>query len=891
MADLFLKILNTSLSAGWLILAVVALRLLLRKAPRWIHVLLWGLVAVRLLCPVSLESMLSLIPSKQVVSPSIMLDAQPQIHSGLEFINSAVNPILSESFSPNPGDSANPLQIWIPVGAALWLLGTAALLGWGTFSYLRLKKQVRDARLLKDKIYVSHKVSTPFLLGFFRPRIYLPLGMPEDMQASVIAHELSHIRRKDHWWKPLGYCLLALHWFNPLMWLGYGLLCRDIEMACDEKAVAKMERQQRADYSQALLQCSISRRSITVCPLAFGEVSVKQRIRSVLNYKKPGFWIVVISLVLCAVLAVCFLTDPKEEFPTFQNKQLAVWTQEGELSQWNFYEILPSDAITLPGNANATFTVKEVTENGIWLRFEPKLMLDGKSIRELFLKASDQRTLMLSSSAGMIRFVFSVVDNDTIGENGIGVMENYSPLEGMPLTYTPEQAQKDGCVVMVNGDVASGKDLWWNFYVAAQAGTPSGIRIMEYYEGSLLAQADPVFYLRDVTFDGKAYHVRWFEDVTEYSRDYTYLLRFQNAAESEKAEYKSYDRYVLTNDNSLTWKQIWNEMLSPFALPGVTDHLTVFTDLIYPTDPGYGTLMDIKAALHSQMIPLKIASLEVNNALMTLDVSIYEVVDGLEETLYSYLDPKFVRIIQLEGEYKKPLDRVIYLDEVLTFSKGENPGLLLELWDLTFRQVNDFDDDGYLQTDRAYFDVWLDESHTRNYFLITVLDLDMYELEHIYLSNRSWLADVMREDLEAFLAGWEAQEPDTVLTEEEEKQLNGLLETLCADAADVDAAIQANPEAYDQILSYGKKALWWAMEELHFNYLSDLSGDIRGKICRDIMASWGEVYEMEEWYYTSGELWIGQLNLIANQMQNEYTAFYIRDNHPGVWMLLNMTRG
>ena len=247
MADLFLKVLNMSLSAGWLVLAVIAARLLLKKAPRWLHVLLWAIVAVRLICPFTLESILSLVPSSQVVRPSIMMEATPQIHSGIPIVNDVVNPILTESFAPDPTSSANPLQILIPVLAILWLMGVAAMLLYSSVSYLRLRRKLSEAVALQDRIYQTDQTASPFILGLFKPRIYLPYGLDEENTTHVIAHERSHISRKDHWWKPLGYILLSLHWFNPLVWIGYIFLCRDIEMACDERVIRKMGVQQRAD--------------------------------------------------------------------------------------------------------------------------------------------------------------------------------------------------------------------------------------------------------------------------------------------------------------------------------------------------------------------------------------------------------------------------------------------------------------------------------------------------------------------------------------------------------------------------------------------------------------------------------------------------------------------
>ena len=321
MTDLFLTILNMSLSATWLVAAVVILRLLLKKAPRWIHVVLWGLVAFRLVCPFTLESALSLIPSAEVVPPDIAMSPAPAIHTGIEAVNSAVNPVIQESFTPDPVASVNPLQVWLAVAANLWILGACAMAAYAVISYWRLRRRVRMAIRVKKNIYLSEYVDSPFVLGIFKPRIYLPYHMPELDRYHVLAHERTHIRRKDHWWKPLGYLLLTIHWFNPLMWLAYILLCRDIEMACDEKVIKELGSAQRADYSQALLNCSAHRNLIAACPVAFGEVGVKERVKNVLNYKKPAFWVIVIAVIACIVVAVCFLTDPKMEL-SFMGKPI-----------------------------------------------------------------------------------------------------------------------------------------------------------------------------------------------------------------------------------------------------------------------------------------------------------------------------------------------------------------------------------------------------------------------------------------------------------------------------------------------------------------------------------------------------------------------------------------
>ena len=310
MSELFLKIVNMSISASWVVVAVLALRFCLKKAPKWVNVLLWGIVAARMVFPFSIESVLSLIPSAETISPTIMMEQTPSVQTGVPALNHVINPVISGSFTPAPGASANPLQIWIPVLAGIWLFGIVALFLYSAVSYCRLRRKVCEAVILRDNIYQSENVCSPFVLGIIRPKIYLPYHMDSREVGHVIAHEQTHIRRKDHWWKPLGFLLLTIHWFNPLMWLSYVLLCRDIELACDEKVIGKMGNAQRADYTQALVACSVDRRLIAACPLAFGEIGVKERVKSVMNYKKPAFWIVLASVIVCAVIAVCFLTNP-----------------------------------------------------------------------------------------------------------------------------------------------------------------------------------------------------------------------------------------------------------------------------------------------------------------------------------------------------------------------------------------------------------------------------------------------------------------------------------------------------------------------------------------------------------------------------------------------------
>ena len=312
MSGIFLKLLNLSISASWLVLAVLALRLVLRRAPKWVNVLLWGMVALRLMLPFSIESALSLIPSAETLSPEVVrFDPAPTITSGVTIIDNAVNPSLRESFAAAPLASVNPLYVWTYLAGWVWLIGLAAMLLYALVSYLRLRRRVSASIPLRENIYVCDEVPSPFILGIVHPRIYLPSALDEAQRGSVLSHERAHLARRDHWWKPLGFALLAVYWFNPLLWLAYTLLCRDIELACDERVLRGMDAGQIKDYSSALLACSVPRRMIAACPLAFGEVGVGARVKNALRYKKPAFWVVAVSVVVCTVVAVCFLTNPE----------------------------------------------------------------------------------------------------------------------------------------------------------------------------------------------------------------------------------------------------------------------------------------------------------------------------------------------------------------------------------------------------------------------------------------------------------------------------------------------------------------------------------------------------------------------------------------------------
>ena len=322
MDDVFLKLVNLSISASWLILAVLVLRVVLKKAPKWVMPLLWGVVALRLVCLFSIESALSLIPSAETIPSEIVTETREPVLYEQATLDIVTNPTLPSAAEVPVGVSRQQAQVDFNIYSVLWLAGMAALLVHALVSAGKLKRKLATAILLRDNIYESEFVDSPFVFGVVKPNIYLPMHMDEGTAAYVIAHECAHLARRDHWWKVLGYLVLALHWFNPLVWVAYILFCRDIELACDEKVVKGLDGAARADYSQALLSCAAPKRAVAACPLAFGEGNIKTRVKSALHYKKPAFWVAAAAVLAVVIVAVCFLTNPKSE------RGSLVWAQK-----------------------------------------------------------------------------------------------------------------------------------------------------------------------------------------------------------------------------------------------------------------------------------------------------------------------------------------------------------------------------------------------------------------------------------------------------------------------------------------------------------------------------------------------------------------------------------
>lgn len=347
MGLIFLKLLNMSIAASWLIAWVLVLRIPLKKAPKWLTCALWAIVAFRLVCPFSIESAFSLIPTAETIRVEAPQASNALgVGNGIDGMGHSVNPLpasgLQEGERPEAsvwpafGSGVHQQEPFILQAAtAVWLAGTALLLGYAIFRFIALRRKLGEAVPLaettctynrpKESIWVCDEVGSPFILGILKPHIYLSAHMDASQMELVIAHEKAHLKRLDHVWKPFGYLLLAVYWFNPLSWMAYHFFCKDIELACDEHVIGSLPFGKRKDYCQALLACSTQHRVVMACPLAFGEVGLKERVKNVLQYKKPQLWSILAALLLCLLVGACFLTDPEKDTANTQG-QLTSYT-------------------------------------------------------------------------------------------------------------------------------------------------------------------------------------------------------------------------------------------------------------------------------------------------------------------------------------------------------------------------------------------------------------------------------------------------------------------------------------------------------------------------------------------------------------------------------------
>lgn len=463
MENVFLQILNNAITVSMLILVIMLVRVLCRKMPKWITCLLWILVAAKLMMPFSVESIFSLVPTSEPIPAGIAMESNPHISSGIENVDNLINPALQQHFAPDKTASANPLQVWMYVGTVVWLAGTAALLLYALAAYVTVKWKVRASVRVEKNIYECDDIADPFILGIIRPRIYLPSGLDEETKKYVLKHETAHLDRKDYLWKPLGFLILSVYWFQPLCWAAYILMCGDIEYACDEKVIKGETESARADYCKALLTCSVPRKMIAACPVAFGENGVKGRVKNMMNYKKPTFWISSISIVIVVIVAVCFATSPKgKEADNEKTTPAANSEMETDSTGTNSSGTQTDSTGTNPNETQTDSAPERITREQEALAGN---LVNTEQGNIISVKDNGQ------DSAELVWY-------DTFDFEGLDIQPRWYDFDGYMLYYAYDiMNNEDASVVTVDVKDATSEDFSQVYYKSGEYKTEEGSRI------------------------------------------------------------------------------------------------------------------------------------------------------------------------------------------------------------------------------------------------------------------------------------------------------------------------------------------------------------------------------------------------------------------------------
>lgn len=682
--EIYMQILDMTKIASIVILIVLLARLCLKIAPKVISYVLWSVVLFRLLCPVSLEASISIVPDIAPISQNYTLSEQPISIAGAsdaayQAVGDALNGGLGIQRTQTTEQDSDGMtknvatdwwDVWLLFGQYVWIAGIAIILLYSAVSYLKIRKKLIVVVPLRDNIFIADDIKSPFVIGLFHPKIYLPCNLNEKEQEYIILHEQHHIKRLDHVVKALAFLALCIHWFNPLVWLSFHLATKDMEMSCDEAVIRKMGESIRADYSASLLTLATGQRIIAGTPLAFGEGDTKGRIKNLANWKKPAFLVILIAVVGCIILAICLLTNPVD-------------TQDWEMqAEDGYYLIIGANGVT-----NIEITTPN-TSGGCCNADGSPFQESEKVYLEPLEGISDLRGVSITAQneAGNILYAFSVPEGISDGEvidiiasdgwlltptessvdnvtmipttaNMSGSFDSYLyvPLDGETYRFecidmTPEnvtvdklldqftetadpenvdwkvyslkeypnhsvvlavagedykslyqyspskrsdsnalqQAKESGYVVMEDGDVTSGQQVWQDFVNATQEGNYASVEIAHYYtldpescsEEYYEAYREdyPVIYIFNLTYDGIGYTLHWREGNTEQVRNYKYLMHYTGDAPTTYATYDTYARYVLTNDNTVTWEDIFQGMISSQIGQSI-EHYSIYTDL------------------------------------------------------------------------------------------------------------------------------------------------------------------------------------------------------------------------------------------------------------------------------------------------------------------------
>ena len=867
MEVVFLKLLNMSITASWLVLAVVILRGILKKLPKDIRCILWAFVGIRLLWPFSLESVFSLIPSAETIPQDIIYTNEPAIQSGVHTINEVVNPVISNSLAPNIGDSVNPLQVITYIASILWIFGLVIVLLYAGISYLRIRKKVAASIRIKDNIYVCDYINTPFIFGIFRPRIYLPSTLDEDQANYVIAHEKAHLKRYDHWWKPLSFGLLSIYWFNPILWLSYILLCRDIELACDERVIKELGVSEKKSYSEAILFCSIDHKMITACPLAFGEVGVKERIKSVLRYKKPTFWVLVIAVIACSFIAVCFMTNPKERIfypidPFGHNYHVEEVIYDGnEYSSDDTMEHLPQYRFTsdFMMMCKGRVTVNEEVKQWEALGRMDEVDLSEHNFDQYFKKSDGVSGWKNNLTAYKLR------------RNNVTAWQLLVGDDGEALSYYLLQ-QKNGDIYLAcwyydseseMDSLSDDSSMRWLLkleradYVKCKVETPGNTSFLElpwYSDGQYDFQYETLPIATIEESGTLVFLVDEDCDRLTVEEDY-YTFSNESTGFSEKETYtlskNSDSEFVL----EVGRRNHIRDESAIYYIP-YKDGTYVFKVEFSSTDESEN--VDLLDTAVSEAI-LDYHNSDKNDGLIHCESHIIfdikeDVIDTKQITAYALV------MHQAYSTYGGELvsEQGSYIPTALTFVVDENDNYkLTEYWEPR--------DGSYYSSDiRKKFPKEAAESAMDTQQYVKQQEQECYDMALTQLAGSNTV-DVQIEEL-----------------------LNTISSSLGIHSSPSDY-IESHQSEYDQLVAYGEFTLRYCFLEFLKGDQTDLRGQIMASVCEDIITSWGQAL-LYDGVFATGQDWFHEFKVSSEGLAMQYSEDDIQKYYPASWLLLQLMK-
>ena len=848
----FSNILNASIAASWMVLAVIALRLVLKKAPRWEHVALWGLVAVRLLLPFSIESPFSLIPSTETVPQEILVyeGEALQAPASLDIVS---NPVFPESVTVNTGETVDRVQVNMLKMTPIWIGGMVALFLYTAVSYWSLHRKVSEAVILRDNIYQSENVGSPFVLGMIKPKIYLPYHMDGQNLSHVVAHEQAHICRRDHWWKPLGFLLLTIHWFNPLMWLAYVLLCRDIELACDEKVIKELGNEQRADYTQALVACSVGRRMIAACPLAFGEVGVKERVKSVMNYKKPAFWVIIMAVIVCVGVAVCFLTNPKQDSYTLRivvpagSQAEFVYTDEEVSTIRNSIKIWSGDGL---GDTEVLLSpVNETTETG----YTATYLTHGMPVE--FDAEKDtwfQIGVNMQNPTNEDIIVYVEVENVEVRI----VDEINSVIEWFDYTENPSAMDDESTI---NLPIYPNVTFSYN---QTQIIASKPFDSSELTGHTILITGMPIWnaYFTDLTGD----------DYPEICATYTYgsgiidsriiIYDYANGASYELSDRGDHDFTLRFDEESgRLWvdKKVYNsdELVSSGYLVFSDGCLQIAEDSSVALDAAISN-----AILDHYRRDEADGLIHVESHVLLAN----ETMSGTPQPgAANHMEKTTVYLLVFHEKYSTyggTLEAVggSYVPAALTFKiSGSGEYILEEYWEPR--------DGGYYVDD------------VRDKFPGTSAD--------DALNDQAYIEDLEAQNHNKALAYMNSTgSMDTRIAE----LLDGICTSPGTFASEPEKYLEAHETAYQELLGYGEFTLRYCFDQFLMGNQTDLRESVMARACEDISLSWGEALLIDGPAPTTGQAWFDVFCSNAESLAGQLSEEELEKHYPATWLFLQL---